>query len=70
MKLSLRSPRQELFSKSPDGLGEMVRAVMQEVLEAETNRCARGREGRGHGCSALLGYRSGYYTRVLVTSVG
>jgi transposase-like protein len=25
----------ELFSKSPDGLREIVRAVMQEMLEAE-----------------------------------
>ena len=30
----------ELFAKSPDGLREIVRAVMQEVLEAEmTDAC-------------------------------
>ena len=32
----------ELFSKSPDGLREIVRAVMQEMLEAcllYTSRC-------------------------------
>src|SRR5271154_1826678 len=58
----------ELFSNSPDGLREIVRAVMQEVLEAEMTD-ALGAE-KGERTAARLGYRSGYYTRTLVTRVG
>jgi transposase-like protein len=58
----------ELFSKSPDGLRESVRAVMQEMLEAEMTD-ALGAE-KGERTAARLGYRSGYYTRTLVTRVG
>jgi putative transposase len=59
---------EELFSKSPDGLREIVRAVMQEMLEAEMTD-ALGAE-KGERTTARLGYRSGYYTRTLVTRVG
>ena len=58
----------ELFGKSPDGLREIVRAVMQEMLEAEMTD-ALGAE-KGERTAARLGYRSGYYTRTLVTRVG
>ena len=58
----------ELFAKSPDGLREIVRAVMQEMLEAEMTD-ALGAE-KGHRTAARLGYRSGYYSRTLVTRVG
>src|ERR1700758_1310379 len=58
----------ELFSKSPDGLREIVRAGMQEMLEAEMTD-ALGAE-KGERTSGRLGYRSGYYTRTLVTRVG
>src|SRR5271169_5683480 len=58
----------ELFSKIPDGLREIVRAVMQEMLEAEMTD-ALGAE-KGERTTARLGYRSGYYTRTLVTRVG
>jgi putative transposase len=58
----------ELFSKSPDGLREIVRAVMQEMLEAEMTD-ALGAE-KGERTSGRLSYRSGYYTRTLVTRVG
>ena len=57
-----------LFSKSPDGLREIVRAVMQEMLEAEMTD-ALGAE-KGERTAGRLGYRSGYYTRTLVTRVG
>jgi len=57
-----------LFAKSPDGLREIVRAVMQEMLEAEMTD-ALGAE-KGERTAARLGYRSGYYTRTLVTRVG
>lgn len=58
----------ELFSKSPDGLREIVRAVMQEMLEAEMTDALGAEKGERTG--ARLGYRSGYYTRTLVTRVG
>jgi Transposase, Mutator family len=58
----------ELFARSPDGLREIVRAVMQEMLEAEMTD-ALGAE-KGERTAARLGYRSGYYTRTLVTRVG
>src|ERR1700730_16203382 len=58
----------ELLSKSPDGLRETVRAVMQEMLEAEMTD-ALGAE-KGERTAARLGYRSGYYSRTLVPRVG
>src|SRR5271168_2159851 len=58
----------ELFSKSPDGLRELVRAVMQEMLEAEMTD-ALGAE-KGERSAARLGCRSGYYSRTLITRVG
>ena len=58
----------ELFSKSPDGLREIVRAVMQEMLEAEMTDALGA--GKGERTSARIGYRSGYYARTLVTRVG
>jgi hypothetical protein len=48
----------ELFAKSADGLREIVRAVMQEMLEAEMTD-ALGAE-KGERTAARLGYRSGY----------
>jgi transposase-like protein len=58
----------ELFSKSPDGLRELVRAVMQEMLEAEMTD-ALGAE-KGERSAARLGHRSGYCSRTLITRVG
>ena len=58
----------ELFSKSPDGLREIVRAVMQEMLEAEMTDALGA--GKGERTEARLGYRSGYYARTLITRVG
>ena len=46
----------ELFSKSSDGLRELVRTVMQEMLEAEMTD-ALGAE-KGERSAARLGYRS------------
>jgi transposase-like protein len=54
----------ELFAKSPDGLREIVRAVMQEMLEAEMTD-ALGAEN----CERTAA-RLGYYPRTLVTRVG
>ena len=47
---------------------ELVRAVMQEMLEAEMTD-ALGAE-KGERSAARLGYRSGYYSRTLITRVG
>jgi putative transposase len=58
----------ELFLKSPDGLREIVRAVMQEMLEAEMTDALAAE--KGERTAARIGYRSGYYTRTLVTRVG
>jgi putative transposase len=58
----------ELLLQSPDGLREVVRAVMQEMLEAEMTE-ALGAE-KGERTAERLGYRSGSYGRTLITRVG
>ena len=52
----------------PDFLKEIVRATLQEVLEAEMTD-ALGAE-KGARTEGRRGYRSGYYSRTLVTGVG
>jgi putative transposase len=59
---------QELLSESPDVLREIVRGVMQEMLEAEMEEALGA--GKGERTEGRLGYRSGYYSRTLVTRVG
>lgn len=58
----------ELMAQEPDALREIVRSVMQTMLEAEMDEalCA----GKSERSDGRLGYRSGYYTRTLVTRVG
>jgi putative transposase len=51
-----------------EGLKELFRSVLQEVLEAEMTE-AVGAE-KGERTEGRLGYRSGYYTRGLVTRLG
>ena len=58
----------ELMSQERDGLREIVRSVMQEMLEAEMDEALGA--GKGERTADRLGYRSGYYTRTLVTRVG
>ena len=50
----------EILLSNPDGMGEVIRAVMQEVLDAEMERSEL--EGRAHA-GARLGYRSGWRSR-------
>ena len=57
-----------LFARHGDGLREIVRAVLREMLESEMTD-ALGAE-KSERTSARLGYRSGYYSRTLVTRVG
>jgi transposase-like protein len=58
----------ELLLADPDSLREVVRAVMQEMLEAEMTE-ALGAQ-KGERTTERLGYRSGYYGRTLITRVG
>jgi putative transposase len=58
----------ELMKGNPAGLREIVRAVLQEVLEAEmTDALGAAKSER---TTARLGYRAGYYSRTLITRVG
>src|SRR3954447_9707466 len=66
-KLSVAAAK-ELLKGSPDGLREVVRAVLQEVLEAEMTEALGA--AKGERSAGRLGYRSGYYGRTLVTRVG
>src|SRR5215217_1995646 len=58
----------DLLSHHPDGLREIVRAVMQEMLEAEMTDALQAE--KSERTASRLGYRSGYYSRTLVTRVG
>jgi putative transposase len=59
---------QELIKGNPDGLREIVRAVLQEILEAEmTDALGAAKSER---TVARLGYRAGYDSRTLITRVG
>ena len=59
---------QEVFGADKDSLKELLREVLQEVLEQEMTD-ALGAE-KGERSPGRLGYRSGYYSRGLVTRVG
>ena len=59
---------QEVFGVERDSLKELLREVLQEVLEQEMTD-ALGAE-KGERSPGRLGYRSGYYSRGLVTRVG
>jgi putative transposase len=69
-KESNRTAREIKAMMAEDGefLRPMVRAVIQEFLEAEMAQ-AVGAE-KGERVEGRLSYRSGYYTRSLVTRVG
>jgi transposase-like protein len=58
----------DILLSNPQGFQEVIRAVMQEVLEAEMDEAlGAGKCGR---TPERLGCRSGYYGRTLVTRVG
>lgn len=59
---------QEVFGAEKDSFKELLREVLQEVLEQEMTD-ALGAE-KGERSPGRLGYRSGYYSRGLVTRVG
>ncbi len=58
----------DLLGGQPDQLRDVVRAVMQEILEAEMTDAIGA--GKGERTPTRLAYRSGHYTRTLVTRVG
>jgi len=57
-----------IFRSDRDGLKALMQQVVQEVLEAEMDEtlCAQ----RSERTETRVGYRSGHYTRTLVTRVG
>jgi putative transposase len=57
-----------LLAADQDFLKPIVRAVLQEVLEAEMTEALAA--GKGERTEARLGYRSGYDPRSLVTRLG
>src|SRR3954464_2641846 len=66
-KLSVAAAK-ELIKGNPDGLREIVRAMLQEILEAEmTDALGAAKSERTTG---RLGYRTGYHGRTLITRVG
>ncbi|CUA99162.1 IS256 family transposase [Pannonibacter indicus] len=58
----------EILLSHPDGLRNVIRAVMQEVLEAEMDEAPGA--AKSERTPERLGYRSGHYSRTLVTRVG
>jgi putative transposase len=58
----------EVFQNDQDGLRALVQQVIHEVLESEMDE-ALGAQ-KGERTESRVGYRSGYYTRTLVTRVG
>ncbi|ESZ37784.1 hypothetical protein X731_29270, partial [Mesorhizobium sp. L2C054A000] len=55
----------DILLSNPDGLHAVLRAVMQEVLEAEMDEALGA--SKSERTPERLGYRSGYYGRTLVT---
>jgi putative transposase len=58
----------DILLSNPDGLRDVIRAVMQEVLEAEMDEALGA--SKGERTAERLGYRSGHYGRTLITRVG
>jgi putative transposase len=58
----------DLVDEDRDLLKTVVREVVQEVLEAEMDESLQAE--KGERTSSRLGYRSGYYSRSLITRVG
>jgi len=59
---------QEIFSGDKDSFKELLREVLQEVLEQEMTEAIGAEKGERN--PGRLDYRSGYYSRSLVTRVG
>ena len=57
-----------LIASDPDFVRTLVRAALQEVLEAEMTETVGA--AKGERTPDRLGYRAGYYGRTLITRVG
>lgn len=57
-----------LISEDRDLLKELMKAALEEILEAEMTEIVGA--GRGERSPGRLGYRAGYYQRGLVTRIG
>jgi len=58
----------EVFAEQEDFLRGLIQHVVQEVLEAEMEEAVGA--GKGERTPKRQGYRSGYYSRTLLTRVG
>ena len=58
----------EAFGADPDFLKSVVAEVLNQVMEAEMTETLSA--AKGERTSSRTGYRSGYYTRSLITRVG
>jgi putative transposase len=58
----------DLIAEDGDLLKAVVREVVQEVLESEMDETLQAE--KGERTSSRLGYRSGHYSRSLITRVG
>jgi putative transposase len=58
----------QVLAEDRDLLKAIVEEVLQQVLEAEMDEALQA--GKGERTANRLGYRSGYYSRMLVTRVG
>ncbi len=63
-----REDLKQALSEDEDFLKPLIQMVLQEVLEAEMDETVGA--GKGERTDGRRGYRSGYYTRGLVTRVG
>ena len=67
IKLSVATAK-ELMAQDPDWMRELVRGLLQEMLEAEMTEALGA--SKSERIAGRMGYRSGYYDRTLVTRVG
>src|SRR5438270_4818776 len=58
----------KLLAEDRDLLKMIVEETLQQVLEAETDEALQA--SKGERTAGRLGYRAGYYSRMLVTRVG
>jgi putative transposase len=58
----------QLLAEDPDWLKTIVEQTVQQVLEAEMEEALQA--GKSERTEARLGYRAGYYNRMLMTRVG
>jgi transposase-like protein len=59
---------EQVFTEQPDQLKALVKAALEEVLQADMTEALGALPGQRS--DGRLGYRAGYYTRGLVTRIG